>query len=194
MKKKIEQLLSGKFEYEQPELLFSQEKIAVTLKAGETCRGDIYVGTEDNRRIRGYITSSNRRLVPGSDEFSGTTICLPYGVDGVGMKPGEKHEGWLCFTTNIGEYKLPFIIETETEQVRSSTGEVKDLDGVCEIAKTDFREAYRLFTDRSFPMILKGMDEKVQAMYRGLSRQPVTYQHLEEFLSEQGRKSLCVFL
>lgn len=188
MKKKIEQLLSGKFEYEQPELLFSQEKIAVTLKAGETCRGDIYMGTEDNRRIRGYVTSSNRRLVPGSDEFSGTTICLPYGVDGVGMKPGEKHEGWLCFTTNIGEYKLPFIIETETEQVRSSTGEVKDLDGVCEIAKTDFREAYRLFTDRSFPMILKGMDEKVQAMYRGLSRQPVTYQHLEEFFIGTGKK------
>ena len=35
MKKRIEQLLNGKFIYEQPELLFSQEEISVTLKAGE---------------------------------------------------------------------------------------------------------------------------------------------------------------
>lgn len=188
MKKKIEQLLSGKFEYEQPELLFSREKIAVTLKAGETYRGDIYVGTDDNRRIRGYVTSSNRRLVPGSDEISGTTVCLPYGVDGVGMKPGEKHEGWLCFTTNIGEYKLPFVIETEKEQVKSSAGEVKDLDAFCEIARGDFREAYRLFTDQRFPMLLKDADARELAMYRGFARQPVTYQHLEEFFIGTGKK------
>ena len=36
MKKKIEQLLSGKFRYEQPRLLFSKEKLSITLEAGET--------------------------------------------------------------------------------------------------------------------------------------------------------------
>ena len=35
MKKKIEQLLNGKFEYEQPQLLFSKEKLTLTMKAGE---------------------------------------------------------------------------------------------------------------------------------------------------------------
>ena len=58
MKKKIEQLLNGKFEYEQPQLLFSKEKISLTMKAGETKRGEVYVGTEDNQKIRGYVTSS----------------------------------------------------------------------------------------------------------------------------------------
>ena len=33
MKKRIEQLLNGKFIYEQPELLFSQDRIFATLKA-----------------------------------------------------------------------------------------------------------------------------------------------------------------
>ena len=56
MKKKIEQLLNGKFEYEQPQLLFSKEKISLTMKAGETKRGEVYVGTEDNQKIRGYVT------------------------------------------------------------------------------------------------------------------------------------------
>ncbi len=65
MKKKIEQLLNGKFEYEQPQLLFSKDKLTMTMKAGETKRGEVYVGTEDNHRIQGYVTSSSRRIVPG---------------------------------------------------------------------------------------------------------------------------------
>ena len=36
LKKKIEQLLSGNFEYEQPPLLFSKEKITMTMKAAAT--------------------------------------------------------------------------------------------------------------------------------------------------------------
>ena len=188
MKKKIEQLLSGKFQYEQPALLFSQEKIAVTVKPGETLRGELYFGTEDNERIRGYITSSHRRLVPGMDRFSGTTVCLPYGIDGGGMQPGEECTGWLCFTTNIGEYKLPFAITVEKEQVKSSSGEIKDMDAFQRIAGENFREAYRIFTDRSFAMILKDSPKKEQALYKGLSIQPVTYQHLEEFFIGTGRK------
>ena len=77
MKKKIEQLLSGKFQYEQPALLFSQEKIAVTVKPGETLRGELYFGTEDNERIRGYITSSHRRLVPGWTDFPALRSAFP---------------------------------------------------------------------------------------------------------------------
>ncbi|URW86135.1 DUF5717 family protein [Blautia wexlerae] len=87
------------------ELLFSQDKIEVTLKAGDVYKGELYFGTEDNQKIRGYITSSNRRVVPGTEKFSGTTVRLQYGIDGAGMHPGERHEGWLCFTTDIGEYK-----------------------------------------------------------------------------------------
>ena len=56
MKKRIEQLLNGKFIYEQPELLFSQDRIFATLKAGETTKDEIYFGTDDNRRISGFVT------------------------------------------------------------------------------------------------------------------------------------------
>ena len=182
MKKKIEELLNGKFEYEQPQLIFSEEKIEVTVKAGDVYRGDLYFGTEDNRRIRGYITSSNRRVVPGMDKFSGTTVRLQYGVDGNGMRPGEKHEGWLCFTTNIGEYKLPFLIRAEKTELKSIAGEVPDMDTFVKIAKDDFKEAYRIFTDRRFELLLQNADKKEKALYKGLSKQPVTFQHVEEFL------------
>ncbi|MDC7286708.1 DUF5717 family protein [Blautia schinkii] len=188
MKKKIEQLLNGKFEYDQPPLLFSQEKISLTLKAGEIRKGELYVGTDDNEKIRGYVTSSSRRVVPGIDKFSGTTVCLPYGIDCTGLGPGESVKGWLCFTTNIGEYKLPFDIQVEKEQIRSSVGEVKDMDTFRDIAKKDFREAYHIFTDKSFSMILRDKGHKEHALYAGMSQQPVTYQHLEEFFIGAGEK------
>ena len=188
MKKTIEELLSGKFRYEHPQLIFSQDKIEVTLKAGDVYKGELYFGAEDDQRIRGYITSSNRRVVPGIEKFSGTAVRLQYGIDGVGMRPGERHEGWICFTTNIGEYKLPFLIQTEKAELKSIAGEVPDMDTFAEIAKDDFKEAYRIFTDSKFELLLKDADKKEKALYRGLSRQPVTFQNVEEFLIGTGRK------
>lgn len=188
MKKRIEQLLNGKFIYEQPELLFSQEEISVTLKAGETTRAEIYFGTDDNRRISGFVTSSDRRLVPGFDRFSGTTIRMPYGVDAEGMNPGESFEGWLCFTTSIGEYRLPFKVAVSEEEVKSSGRKVSSLEEFLRIAKEDFHEAYRIFTERHFSLILRDQSEKIRSLYAGMSQQPVTYQHLEEFLIAAGAK------
>ena len=182
MKKRIEQLLNGKFIYEQPELLFSQDRIFATLKAGETTKDEIYFGTDDNRRISGFVTSSDRRLVPGFDRFSGTTVRMPYGVDAEGMRPGESFEGWLCFTTSIGEYKLPFTVQVQTEEVKSAGRKVSSLEEFLHIAKEDFHEAYRIFTERHFFLILSDQSEKIRSLYAGMSQQPVTYQHLEEFL------------
>ena len=160
----------------------------MTLKAGDVYKGELYFGTEDNQKIRGYITSSNRRVVPGTEKFSGTTVRLQYGIDGAGMHPGERHEGWLCFTTDIGEYKLPFLIQTEKAELKSAAGDVPDMDTFVNIAKDDFKEAYRVFTDRRFELLLRNAGQKEKALYKGLSKQPVTFQHVEEFLIGTGKK------
>lgn len=121
MKRKIEQLLSGKYRYGQPPLLFSQERLEISLEAGKTVRGELYLGTEENEKIQGYVTSSSRRFVPGSSRFSGTTVCIPYGVDGTGMKPGDQCSGWLCITSSAGEYKIPFEIHAGKGQLQKYT-------------------------------------------------------------------------
>ena len=135
MKKKIEQILNGKFKYDQPELLFSKEKLEIKIKAGTTTQGELYLGTENNDKIQGYITSSDRRFVPGNSRFSGTTVRLPYGIDAVGMQAGDICRGWLCVTSSIGEYKLPFAIEAIKEEIISSVGKVDDMLTFCEIAR-----------------------------------------------------------
>lgn len=153
------------------------------------CTGENCISAQ--RTITGSVdisSSSNRRVVPGMDKFSGTTVRLQYGVDGSGMRPGEKHEGWLCFTTSIGEYKLPFVIRAQKEEIKSVAGKVTDLDSFVNIAKDDFREAYRLFTDSRFRELLDQKDKKQMALYKGLSRQPghlsasgrISHQHREK--------------
>ena len=82
----------------------------------------------------------------------------------------------------MGEYKIPFEITAKKEQVQSFGSEIKDMPAFRELAQRDFREAYRLFTDSSFSVVMAGADRKQKALYAGLSQQPVTYQHLEEFL------------
>lgn len=181
MKRKIEQLLNGKFRYEEPALLFSEERLKISLEAGQVVRGELYLGTEDNEKIQGYITSSNRRFVPGNSRFSGTTVCIPYGVDGAGMNPGDICNGWLCVTSSIGEYKIPFEIKAEKNQFSNIAADIKNMESFQKIAERDFREAYNLFTDKQFVIMMEGADRKQKALYAGLSRQPVTYQHLEEF-------------
>ncbi|MDO4648965.1 MAG: DUF5717 family protein, partial [Eubacteriales bacterium] len=188
MKKRMEHLLAGKFHYELPALLFSKENIKVSLKAGETLQGEVYLGAEDKRRIRGFVTSSSRRLVPGMDRISGTAICLPYGIDAVGMKPGEVLEEWLTLTTSIGEYRLNFEIRAEEQKVRSNTGQITTLEEFRDLAKRDMREAFRLYTDPGFSALLKNATKKEKALYIGLTAQPVTYQHLEEYLVASGLK------
>ena len=87
--------------------------------------GELYLGTEENEKIQGYVTSSSRRFVPGSSRFSGTTVCIPYGVDGTGMKPGDQCSGWLCITSSAGEYKIPFEIHAEKDSFRNTQKEIK---------------------------------------------------------------------
>ena len=65
MQQTIQEILEEKIPYELPSMLFSQEKLSITLEAGTTLQDELYFGASDNTRIRGRITSSNRRLVPG---------------------------------------------------------------------------------------------------------------------------------
>ena len=160
LKKRIEQLLNGKFKYEQPELLFSQDKIEVTLKAGDTFRENLYLGAEDDSRLSGYITSSSRRIVPGTERFSGTTVCVPYGIDAVGLKPGDSFDGWLCFYHECGGVQAVGSRRNRKGRDSTAAGEVKTLEEFTAIAQNDFREGYRLFTDKAFERSWKTRMEK----------------------------------
>lgn len=181
MKIRMEQLHNDKFEYDVPKLLFSQEEIHVSVPQGENGQGVLYVGTQEDKKIRGFAVSSHRRFVPGIERFSGTAIQIPYGVDVGGLNPGDSCQGEMTLLTNCGEYHIPFTIQIQENQPQSSVGRIRDIKDFVKLARSSFREAFRLFTDPSFVEAVDIQDGKTRTLYKGMSQNPVTYQHLEEF-------------
>ena len=181
MKARMEQLINGRFEYEVPGLLLSQEKLTFSVTPEEKFKGELQFAAEDRRRIKGMAYSSHRRLLLGKERFSGERPVLPYGVDAKGLKSGDKIEGEIVLSTSIGEYRVPFSIEVKTPEVRTSQGAVRTLEDFVKLAKEDFREAYQLFVEPSFTRLLAGREDLLPS-YRAMVRTPAPYQNLEEFL------------
>lgn len=188
MKRRVEQMINGKFEYEVPGLLLSVDKIQIVTPCGKNCQREIYLGTKENQKVQGYVSSSHRRVVPEVSQFSGTTVKISYGVDVEGMSPGESFSGYLNLLTNFGEYQIPFEIEIEKIPVTSTSGQITTLEEFGHLARKDFREAFRLFTSAGFRQVMENTAPKERALYAGMSHNPVTYQHLEEFLVGIGQK------
>ena len=188
MKIRIERLLSDKFEYDVPELLFSQEEIRATIPVGANEQGVLYMGTREDVKIRGAAVSSHRRFVPGVETFAGTAVEIPYGIDVEGLHPGEGFQGELALLTDLGECHIPFSVKVEEEQPQSSVGRIRGREDFVRLARSNFREAFRLFTDPSFLEIIGLQDKKARTLYKGMSHNPVTYQHMEEFLIGTGEK------
>lgn len=188
MKRRMEQLINGRYIYEVPELHFSDEQINVKTKAGENYRGELYIGAKDGRRIKGMIMSEDRRLLIAKDKFAGKSACIPYGIDVKGLNPGDRVDTELVINSNIGEYTIPVHLEVEESHIGTSRGVIRTLNEFVKLAQKDFREAFRLYTNRNFKDILVGSDRKYMTWYMGMTRNPVTYQHMEEFLIATGKK------
>ena len=82
---------------------------------------------------------------------------------------------------------MPFSIEVRKTQVRTSQGAVGTLEEFVALAKEDFREAYQLFVEKSFPQLLKEREELLP-YYETMVKMPAPYQNLEEFLIKAGLK------
>ena len=65
------------------------------------------------------------------------------------------------------------------------------MDTFVNIAKDDFKEAYRVFTDRRFELLLRNAGQKEKALYKGLSKQPVTFQSHFYFVLRKKELRMC---
>lgn len=188
MKRRMEQLVNGRFEYEVPRLALSVREVNADAAVGENYRDEFYIGAKNGRRVKGVLTTTNRRIVLGRDRFLGDVVAIPYGVDVMGLSDGETVEGKIVILSDLGEEYIPVSVSVRADKVHSAFGEILTLDDFARLAERDYREAFYLFTSERFRGLLKGDDAGYAALYRGMSENPVTYQHMEEFLIAVGRK------
>ena len=91
LKRKIEHLLNGKFEYSAPPLVILPEEVTVKVEPGEVMRGTLWIESPDGKKVRGFLYSSNPRMICEPNEFQGIKNEIHYQVDGNGF-PEEEEE------------------------------------------------------------------------------------------------------
>lgn len=193
MKDKVERLAKGLFEYEQPELLLSEETLSVSVVAGGVFCGKFSVYNRARRTMKGVLYSSDELLVLQETGFIGAENEITYTVHGEYAEAGELHEGVITIVSECGEITLPFSIQVMPLSCHSSEGEIRDLFQFASLAQSDWFEAKRLFASGEFFKTVLADRPKEQTLYRQLVQGPSLDHAMEEFLV-YGRKKAPVQL
>ena len=176
------------FVYDLPKLLFSEESFSLHIPCGEQWRSSFVIRTEDGSSAAGHIFSDNHRILLASDEFEGEESEILFGIDTRGLRSGDEIRGELVISSNYGEYTIPVAAVMTDAAGTSFDPQVKTLEDFEQLCRKNMREGFHLFTNPAFPKILNGKNVVYLPLYKSMSRNPVTYQHLEEFLISSGKK------
>lgn len=193
VKNRMEELLSGKVEQNRPELITSVSELRLRIQEGKKYKGSINLGTADGSKIKGLVTTDSHRILLANNSISGDSCTVLFGVDTTGLKEGDGITGSIVISCNLAERRIPLEAEIVREAVTGSEGEIRTLEDFSKLCMKSYREGFRLFTGSGFANLLRGKNRPFLPLYQGLSHNPVTYQHLEEFLITTGRKQPVMF-
>lgn len=174
MRKRIEELAEGKIPYEQPQVVFSKEKLELEAVEGQTAADSFVVKSENGIRMRGIIYSSSARMECLTNQFEGEEVQIQVQFHADGMSEGDFVTGSFFIVCNGGEYPLAFEVTVTKLYAEASTGKIKNLRDFTKLAKNEWKEAYHIFHSPAFKNILAPKDLKASLLYSGLSKPTVT--------------------
>lgn len=194
MQKIINQILEGNFDYENGSLDFSCAKIEISLHKGEVYEGSFRVCGTQGQFTSGTVLSSDLRMECLTTEFVGCNEEIAFRFHGEKLEEGDVVKGNFYIISNHGEYYLPFVVSVEHTVLESSVGVVRNLFHFANLAKSNWREALRLFYSPEFSIVFSGSDAQHAEDYRALSAHAGSEQNMEEFLIQINKKQKVEFL
>lgn len=193
MRKRIEELAEGKIPYEQPQIVFSKEKLELEVVEGQTASDSFQIKSENGIPAGGIIYTSSVRMECLTPQFEGDEADIQVRFHADGMSEGEIVTGELYVVCNGGEYQLSYAVTVTRLYAESSAGKIKNLKDFAKLAKSEWKEAYHIFHSPAFKNILTPKDLKASLLYEGLSKPSITEQTMDEFLIGTGKKERVVF-
>ena len=189
MKQRVEQLINGKFEYEVQPPVIAPHEIRMEAEPGTVITGSFTVESIDERKIRGFVYSSNPRVTFDPGRFFGISSKILFQADLTGLGAGEETDGFFTICTDRGEYSLPYLfvcpeIAAESDKSR----QMPDPYRLCEMAKEDMAAAASLFASGDYRDYLEKTDTRLFGVYRELVAANDPANALEEYLITCGRK------
>ena len=124
MRKKIDQLLNGKFEYQEKPPVISAQRIDQTGSSLSPIMGSFTISSADERKIRGFAYSSNPRVSFEPAQFYARETKISYQADLTGMEEGQEAAGAFTLCTDAGEFSVPYSFVPEIR--RGSAAETPD--------------------------------------------------------------------
>ena len=186
MRKRIQQLASGKFDCSRPCLSLSTDKVELELLEGKDETGDFIITSTNRVKMRGIVYSSNPRMECLTPQFEGEEVKIRYTFHSGGLMEGDIQKGDFFIVCNQGEYNLSFVVSVSKLYADSSCGKMRSLSDFTRLAKESSEEACRLFYSNNFKNLLK--EERERLFYEGLRSRPQPVQAVEEFLTALHRK------
>lgn len=188
LKRRIEQLLNGIFEYEQPHLVAEPQEIFLTARPGEAAHGSFRLESEDQRKIKGFLYTSSPRMICEPMEFQGLVSEIHYQMDCSGLEEGAKEDGTITVCSDIGEYEIPFHVSVKGGEHSREPIMLEEFSEFVKLAREDYQRAYRVFLSTGFHSFLAEKEPELLGLYESLMAGEKSYHCMEEFLTGSGRK------
>ncbi len=193
MRKRIEELAEGKIPYEQPQVVFSKEKLEMEVIEGQTVTDSFRIKSKNGILMRGIVYSMHARMECLTCQFETMDTVIEVRFHADGMTEGGIATGDIYIVCNGGEYQLTYAVTVTRLYAEASTGKIKNLKDFTQLAKKEWKEAYHIFHSPAFKNILSPKEYRVALMYEGFANPAVTEQAMEEFLVGAGKKKRVLF-
>lgn len=192
MKEKVMLLAQGKFTYEQPEIVLSEERLEFEVAEGGEASAVFHVKNGANTRIKGFsaVDEFDIDFLPVFDGKDNEVIVRAHA--GV-RKAGDVMSGDIYVITDCGEKTLPYRITVTGRYLEGTEGPITSYQEFVRYAEEQFDKAVKVFYHEKFrKYYLSELGEK--RLYQYLTRKNPKKQALEEFLVAHGDKKPVHFM
>ena len=160
MRKRIQKLARGEFEYARPLLSFSTDKVDIEVLEGKDYTGDFVITSANRVPMRGVVYTSDARMECLTPQFEGEEVRIRYQFHSNGLVEGDIQKGEFFIICNQGEYNLSFVASISKLYAETSVGRVRSLSDFSALAKESPTEAYHLFYSKNFKNIISASNLK----------------------------------
>ncbi|WP_143452676.1 DUF5717 family protein [Konateibacter massiliensis] len=190
MRERVEELGRGNFKLNIPEIELSTPLIEININKDECFEGHFSLKSLNTGKMKGMIYTSTDRMKCMNSQFIGTEAKILFRFHAKGLCEGKTVKGRFYIISNGGEFRLPFVVNINQQEITSSMGRISNLFHFTNLAATNWQEAFEVFKMPEFTSVFINNDKRYENLYQALtSGEQVTEQCMEEFLIGIHKKS-----
>ncbi len=192
MKERIQQLAQGIIQTAVPELVFFPDKLNREIPVDAVISLDVQVKSRNKVPFKGFFYSSDDRVRVCTAGVAGQNGSVTLEISTRNCEVNDEIIGELQIVSNAGERRLEYhFIVTGNDNYGTYP---QTLEAFTELARTNCKEARRIFASAQFVKLPFMAEPHVRTLYDGLGMKAKDAQAMEAFLVGCGMKEAVSFV